>query len=79
MKEAVGEANSFLRRLFCMQKVDSAMGVGWKKSQEMFYKVTDGDDLYVFIDYMDGSEGEVVCRIDLVNEEKDIKTIFIKE
>ena len=52
---------------------------GWKKSQEMFYKVTDGDDLYVFIDYMDSSEGQVVYRIDLVNEEKRIKTIFRKE
>lgn len=52
---------------------------GWENSQIMYYKVTDGDDLYVFIDYMDSSEGQVVYRIDLVNEEKKIKTIFRKE
>jgi hypothetical protein len=49
-----------------------------KYLQTINYKVTDGDDLYVCI-YVDGIEGQEITMIDLVNEEKDIKTIFIKE
>uniref|UniRef100_I5AT90 SGS domain-containing protein n=1 Tax=Eubacterium cellulosolvens (strain ATCC 43171 / JCM 9499 / 6) TaxID=633697 RepID=I5AT90_EUBC6 len=52
---------------------------GLKNSQMMYYKVTDGEDLYVCIYYMDGNEGEEVRRVELVNEEKHVKTLFLKE
>ncbi len=53
----------------------------WKKNMgDLYYKVTDDDDLYVCIHYMDGSAGQVVKSITLVNEENNyIDSLYFRD
>ncbi len=45
--------------------------------QKVYYKVSDGEDLYVRI-FIDGNEGNEITGIDLVNEDNYVKTLYVK-
>jgi hypothetical protein len=56
-------------------------GNAWQDYLEtIYYKVSDGDDLYVCVTYMEGSEEQEIYQITLVSEENNfLKSLYLRD